>query len=156
MTERIYFTVPSIPIAQPRPRAFAINGKARVFGAPKSHAIHVFKASVQMAFQVAAEKLDYDVLALFPISEPVSLRLLFVLPRPKLPKKAGVDRLPHAKRPDCDNLYKGFADALGGLAWKDDGCIWRAEIIKCIAAASEQPHVEVEICWDSPAPMFAD
>lgn len=141
ISERLQFTVPAIPIAQPRPRAVSVGGKARVFGAPKTHAIHAFKATVRCTFANARRE------STVALSGPVSLKMLFVLPRPKLPKKVGVDRLPHCKRPDFDNLCKGVVDALNGLAWNDDSQICRMECSKEVAAENEQPHVEIDIAW---------
>jgi Holliday junction resolvase RusA-like endonuclease len=137
MSEEIRFTVPAIPVAQPRPRAVAVNGRARVFGAPKTHAIHAFKATCRMAYVEASDG---------GLEEgPMALELVFVMPRPKLPKKLGTSRLPHSKRPDFDNLEKATVDALTGLAWLDDACLCDVRTRKFIAATNESPHVEITI-----------
>jgi Holliday junction resolvase RusA-like endonuclease len=134
VSESFSFTIPAIPIAQPRPRAVAVNGRARVFGAPKSHAIHAFKATCRMVCPIH-----------FAMQGPLAIELVFVLPRPKLPKKLGTHRLPHAKRPDFDNLEKSVVDALTGLAWNDDAQLCDVRTMKWIAAADEVPHVEITI-----------
>lgn len=131
----IRFNVPAVPVPQPRPRAVAVNGRARVFGAPKSHAVHAFKATCRLSFSEARW--------VNPLTGPVALALVFVFPRPKLPKKLGTGRLPHAKRPDFDNCEKSVVDALTGLAWKDDSQLCDVRTTKWIAAADEPPHVEV-------------
>jgi Holliday junction resolvase RusA-like endonuclease len=46
------------------------------------------------------------------------------------------------KKPDCDNVLKIIADALNGIAYKDDSQIVRAVVSKFYA---EIPRVEVEI-----------
>jgi Holliday junction resolvase RusA-like endonuclease len=132
------FTIPAIPIAQPRPRAVSLNGQARVFGAPKSHAVHAFKATCRMAFEENRRGSK-------PIDYPIELELVFVLPRPKMPKNRGTHRLPHGKRPDFDNLAKSVVDALTGLLWQDDSLLYDVRTTKWIAAADEQPHVEILI-----------
>lgn len=128
------FSVPAIPIAQPRPRAVAVNGQARVFGAAKSHPVHAFKATCRCAFGEIGFHIP---------SGPIAIELVFVLPRPNLPKKVGICRLRHTKRPDFDNLEKAVVDALTGLAWKDDSQLCEVRTTKWIAAADETPHVEV-------------
>jgi Holliday junction resolvase RusA-like endonuclease len=135
----IRFTVPAVPVAQPRPRAVAFNGKARVFGAPSKHPVHAFKATCRMA----AEKAHPWGVPLFDC--PLRLELLFVMPRPKMPKNRGTDRLPHSKRPDFDNLEKAAVDALTGFIWKDDSLLCDVRTKKVIAAVGESPHVEIVI-----------
>lgn len=134
------FIVPAIPVAQPRARAVSVGGRARVFGAPKSHAVHSFKATVRMAAQAAYSGP--------PIARGVGvdLRLVFVLPRPGgLPKRLGTGRLRHVKKPDFDNLEKSGTDALTGLLYEDDSQLCRVQTEKWIAAVGEQPHVEVQV-----------
>ena len=46
------------------------------------------------------------------------------------------------KKPDCDNVLKIIADALNGIAYKDDSQIVKADITKIY---SDEPKVEVEI-----------
>lgn len=142
----IRFTVPAVPVAQPRPKATVLNGHARVYGAPKSHPVHAFKATCRMAFEKAdkppcyADELNYE-----RASKPMAVEFTFVMPRPKLPKKLGTHRLPHTKRPDFDNLEKAAVDALTGLAWADDSQLCEVTTRKVIAAADESPHVEIVI-----------
>jgi Holliday junction resolvase RusA-like endonuclease len=137
VSDSFSFTIPAIPIAQPRPRAVAVNGRARVFGAPKAHAVHAFKATCRMAFELSSPpNVLFGALA---------IEMVFVLPRPKLPKKLGTHRLPHAKRPDFDNLEKSVVDALTGLAWNDDAQLCDVRTMKWVAAADEVPHVEITI-----------
>lgn len=134
----MHFLIPAIPIAQPRPKATVLNGHVRVYGAKKSHPVHAFKATCRMAF----EQQRYGSK---PIDYPMGLDLTFVLPRPKLPKKYGTDRMRHGKRPDFDNLEKSVVDALTGLAWTDDALLCDVRTQKWIAAEGESPHVEVTL-----------
>lgn len=143
------FTVPAIPIAQPRPRAVSVGGKARVFGAPKTHAVHDFKATVRMAWLKCYQPIDLICGKL--LEGPIAVQIVFVLPRPanKIWKKRPMPRIPHTSRPDVDNLTKSLIDALTGQVWRDDAQVYSCSAEKYIAAGDETPHVEVEItCGD--------
>lgn len=136
----IRFTVPAVPIAQPRQRHAMIAGHIRNY-TPTSSPVNAFKASVRLAFsQVYTGK---------PLECPVTLSCVFVMPRPKrlIWKRREMPREPHTGKPDLDNLVKAMKDALKGLAWRDDSQVYSyAEpFIKVIAGGNEQPHVEVEI-----------
>ena len=139
----IRFTIPCSPVAQPRGRACVIpqNGKpqARIYEAPKTHAIHAFKATCRLA---ASQHLPAT-----PTAKPVILSLVFVFPRNKdqQRKKWSQGRLRHTKAPDCDNCAKSVMDALNLLAWLDDAQVHCLQVEKWIAASDEQPHVEVTI-----------
>ena len=142
---KLGFTVPAVPVAQPRARAVSTGMGARVYGAKKSHPVHAFKAAVMSSFSAAWDEPPHD--------GPVSLSLLFVMPRPSakvwktkpMPREAYI-----AKKNDWDNLGKSVCDALNKLAWVDDGLIWKAEVERVIAAGDEQPHVEVVIEFGEP------
>ena len=140
----IQFTIDSIPVAQPRQR-IASKGRGgaplpfpRAY-TPTQHPVNAFKACVKLA---AAELFDA------PTNDPVECFLIFVMPRPraKVWKARPMPRLPdHRKRNDCDNLAKSVLDALTGIAWNDDGQIYRLFIEKWIAGGDENPHVEITI-----------
>jgi len=142
------FTVPAVPVAQPRARASTFNGKVQMHtptsikqsdGSRKAHPIVNFKATVRMAFK---EQYSGS-----PLMGPLRCDLTFVMPRPKamLWKTRAMPRTPHDKKPDRDNLDKAFMDALKGLAWLDDAQVCQGEIQKWIASGNEQPHVRVRI-----------
>jgi Holliday junction resolvase RusA-like endonuclease len=135
------FTVPAIPVAQPRARATNINGHTRMYEAGKEHAIHAFKSSVRHAYSMNR--------AGAPLDEPLFVKLVFVFPRPQSMcwKTKPMPRVLMASglRSDGDNLTKAVWDALNGIAYRDDGQIaqWSGE--KWIAAGDEIPHVEITI-----------
>lgn len=58
-----------------------------------------------------------------PVEGPVKLTLSFVL-------KGKNEGKPHVFRPDWDNLEKGTADSLKGLAWKDDCQVYDCRTLK--------------------------
>lgn len=131
--------VPAVPVAQPRARATAINGRPRMYEAKKEHAIHAFKSTVRMAARQAYSGA--------PLEGPLKVDATFVFPRPgRLRwKTRPMPREPHASKPDRDNCDKAILDALKGLAFVDDGQVCAGQIEKWIAAGDEQPHVTVII-----------
>lgn len=127
----ISFRVPSLPIAQPRPKATAFNGRAKVYD-DKKHPVNTFKAAVQMvAYQ-------HHIGA--PLEGPLSVVLTFVFA-----SKSKRERKWKATRPDVDNLTKSVLDALNGLTFKDDGQVCELVVRKYHACGDEQPHVDVSI-----------
>jgi len=134
----ITFTIPAVPVAEPRARAVAIAGKPRLYEASKSHPIHAFKATAKLSF-AATKSQAHD--------GPISLDLVFVMPRPQNKRwlTKPMPRYPNVIAPDVDNLAKAVMDALNGLAWRDDKQVSRLTCEKLVAAGDEQPHVEVTI-----------
>ena len=76
-------------------------------------------------------------------TDAVSVRLSFVLPRPKA--LAGRQTPPAAKRPDLDKLSRAVFDALTGTLWKDDSLVVTLMAHKRIAGPAEQPGVEIHV-----------
>jgi Holliday junction resolvase RusA-like endonuclease len=142
MTPLVKFTVPSIPIAQPRQRTRVANFGGRIGTqnyTPKKDPVHTFKATVQLAARQAYQGP--------PLEGPLSLRLLYRLARKKYQTKKRGDNPPmyHTSTPDTDNLMKSLCDALNELVWRDDSQIAEVSIVKLVSAASEQPGVDVEV-----------
>ncbi len=128
--------IPAIPIAQPRHKVTTVGGRGRAF-IPAKHAVHDFKATVRKCWGEACSDPPSDC--------PLSLSVVFVLPRPDAMrwKTKSMPRVPHTKKPDVDNLLKSLLDALSGLAWVDDSRISSLMASKFIASADEAPHIEV-------------
>lgn len=135
----IEFTIPGIPVAQPRARAAVRAGHAVVYGAAKSHPIHAFKAMAKLAASNAY--------AGAPIAGPIRFEATFVFPRPKamIWKTRPMPRRRHVIKPDRDNAEKGLLDALRGLLFNDDCQVCCGEIEKWVASGHEQPHVLVRV-----------
>lgn len=139
----ITFTVPAVPIAQPRPRIgmrFAKGGGRRPgVMRDENHPVHGFKATVAIAARQAYQGP--------PLNGPLQMNLYFYLPRPKRlnKKRSRNQRCWHPCKPDLDNLEKAVLDALKGLTWQDDSQV--AEVLKrkMYAAQDETPNVRVEI-----------
>lgn len=133
----IQFTIPSIPVAQPRQRHALIAGHVRNY-TPKDSPVNAFKAACQFAAATAYQGP--------PLDGPLRMDLVFVFPRPAtVPKKFGTGRLRHTGKPDRDNVMKALQDALEGLLFRNDSLICAGEVEKWKAAADEQPHVSVRI-----------
>lgn len=148
MATTIRFTVPAIPVAQPRPSAVKFGDRARMHevthikqadGTRKAHPISAFKATVAHAAR--------DAYAAAPHDGPATVSVVFVFPRPRAMrwKTKPMPRALHCGKPDADNLFKALTDAINGLVLVDDSRIHSATIQKVIAAGDEQPHCEVTI-----------
>lgn len=139
----IRFTVPAVPVAQPRQRQRIVNANGKTFASnytPKNAPVNGFKASVQHA---AAE-----VYRGAPLNVPLRMVLVFVMPRPKTMtwKNKPMPREPYAAmKNDWDNLGKSVCDALNKLLFVDDGLLVDVRVERWIAAGDEQPHVQVEV-----------
>ena len=130
----ITFRVDAVPVAQPRQRVALVRGRARQY-LPTQHPVNAYKA----ACAIAASQLEQKIV----LEGPIALRAVFVLPRPISQKPKVGPRLPHAKKPDGDNLAKSTLDALNGILWRDDSQISVLTVEKFIAASGEQPHAEI-------------
>lgn len=138
------FTIPGLPVAQPRHRVAVVAGHARQYEAKKEHPIHTFKA---LARQVASESLGGPGDCRF-WSSPLRLSVQFVFPRPKrLNRKRDPDyRLPMVGTPDVDNLLKAVLDALSSVVWEDDRQVYQvSDLSKWYAARGETPRTEVMV-----------
>jgi Holliday junction resolvase RusA-like endonuclease len=79
------------------------------------------------------------------ITGPVFLQVCFYLPCPKDMKGAGERNIPHAKKPDTDNLLKAVMDAMTEVGvWKDDAQVYRTDTGKYYARKKTGAQVIVE------------
>lgn len=136
--QAVEFTVPAIPIAQPRQRTAVRNGIAMNY-TPAKHPVTDYKATVRLAASA--------VYSGEPLTCPVGMWITFVLPRPAnmVWKSKGMPRVWHTKKPDKDNLEKSTLDALTGLLFRDDSQVCWTNTQKIIASGSEQPHVKIVV-----------
>jgi Holliday junction resolvase RusA-like endonuclease len=138
----ISFSVPAVPVAQPRQRHRVVNRPGGAFVqnyTSAKHPVQAFKATTRLAFA--------NVYQGPPLDTPIALDLLFLLPRPQRLCKKGSDpgRQPHISRPDTDNLSKAVMDALKDLAWRDDSQVYDTRAIKLYAAIGEAPGCVIKI-----------
>jgi len=138
----IEFTVPGIPVAQPRQRTRVANFGGRMVAqiyTPAKHPANEFKAAVRNAFPKGEAVSD----------QPLQMLLRFVFPRPasKTRKRGDNPRLPKTSKPDCDNLAKTVMDALNGIAYRDDSQVWNLTVEKIIGLPGETSRVDVVISF---------
>ena len=137
----IRFTIPGVPVAQPRQRHRVIQSGGRAFATnytPSTHPVAAFKALTRLAAS--------QVYSGSPLDCPLVMLVVFVFQRPaSVRKRDGTGRLPHTGRPDAENCLKAVQDALEGAVYRNDSLIYDVRAIKWKAAADEQPHTEVEI-----------
>ena len=137
--------VPGVPKPQPRPRAFARGGRARVYDPGTAEG---WKSAVATALRAHIPET--------PVTDAVDVRVTFYLPRPKghlgTGRNAAVLR-PSAPRrptprPDLDNLAKAVLDALGELGfWRDDAQVCRLDAAKEYTA-DRAPGASIWIRWN--------
>lgn len=136
---KIAFTVPATPVAKGRPRTAVVGGRARIF--TPSQTDRAERDFVALAAPYAPAR---------PITGPVILRLIFVMPiprsRPTWSREAAASGRVYPRGPkDTDNLGKLVQDALNrsGRWWVDDAQVQRIDWQKVYGAAPET-RVELE------------
>jgi Holliday junction resolvase RusA-like endonuclease len=112
--------VNGVPKPQPRHRT-ARNGHVYT-----PHSADLWKQQINDVFKPCLKSM---------ITAPVCLRVSFFLPIPKTVEKdmenEGVSCVPHAKKPDNDNLLKAVMDQLTRLGvWKDDAQVYANDTSK--------------------------
>lgn len=131
------------PKGQPRPRAFAFRGKARVFDPGTAEA---WKQAV-----VVALRDEYG--AVETITVPVQVHISLYFPRPKSHYRTGKnahlrrDDAPeyHTAKPDADNAAKAILDALTiAELWKDDAQVCRLTVIKLYANGHAGAQIDIQ------------
>ena len=143
-TVRVVFHVPGKPVPKARPR---VTKKGYAY-TPRT--TQVFEQAVKLAWRKSRATHP------FPEGVPLSMEITFNFAPPKSwSKKRRAEVIEKGMcptcRPDLDNLMKGVADALNGLAYKDDGQIVAAVIRKKYARKAhtrvvlEELEMEAEV-----------
>lgn len=126
MISTLKFFAHGDPKGQPRPRAFAFHGKARVFDPGTAEG---WKGQVAIAAKDAWDGR--------PFTQAVVVRLTFVMRRPKGHFRSNGELKPaapyyHTGKPDVDNLAKAVLDALTTLGmWRDDAIVYEMHVLRC-------------------------
>ena len=130
------FTVPGEPVGKGRPRVVRNGGFSRTYTPEKTAS---YENLVKLEFQRQGGRMLKD--------GPVEMRILawYGIPRSASKRKqqamiGGLIR--PTKKPDCDNVAKSIADALNGLAYRDDSQVVTLHVEKRFG---EIPGVDVEI-----------
>lgn len=130
------FTIPGPPKGKARPRVVRTkNGQSRAYTPEQTVA---YENLVRFAYVTAGGKMMDGALAMvvdayFPIPKSASKK-----------KRAEMEtgKIRPTVKPDADNLLKIIADALNGVAYRDDACVVDAVVRKRYSA---EPRVDVEI-----------
>jgi Holliday junction resolvase RusA-like endonuclease len=117
----IQFTIPGEPVGKGRPRATTINGMARMYTPKKtaSYEGRVIDAFVRAGGVMLGGNIAMTVHATFSMPMSWSMK-----------KRQAMDGAYCTKKPDADNVLKVVADALNGIAYRDDAAIVHASIEK--------------------------
>ena len=132
---RIHFTVPGVPVAQPRHRV----GPRGAY-IPKDHPIHAYKQEVLLTWQSISEYFE-------PMPGAVSVGITFHFPRPlnKVWKTKPMLAEVKTTTPDLDNLAKGVLDSLQNHAFGDDSRVCELRLSKWIVRDGALPRTEITI-----------
>lgn len=134
---RIDVRVYGLPKGQPRPRAFARGGKARVYDPGTAEG---WKSAVAAALLPSIPE--------SPEEGPVSVTARFLMPRPKrmLRMKAPSGEVPHTNKPDADNLVKAVMDTCSQVrVWNDDTQVVDLFVQKRYASKDGRPGMHLII-----------
>lgn len=121
----VSFFVPGEPVAQGRPRMTTINGRPRMFDAPKSAN---YKALVAM---LASKEMD----GREPMVKPVEVVVTIYKPVPQSWSKkrrmlALAGQIHPVGRPDIDNYIKAAFDGLNQIVFQDDRLVTKVTATK--------------------------
>ena len=129
------FTIKGRPLAKARPQFSSKGGKFRTY-TPQTTATfeNLVKLEASKYFNV-------------PLAGPVSISIVFYLPRPQhlIWKTKPMPAIYCDKRPDIDNLAKSVIDGMNGIAFKDDGQVSSLLLTKLYHAGDEGPRTEIEV-----------
>lgn len=119
MPESVSLRVDGVPVQQGSMNAYIRGGRAVLVHA-KNKALGAWRDKVAVETQAAALAAGWEL----PLDEPVTVFVVFYMPRPKSVKRA----LPSTK-PDLDKLLRAVGDGLGNGIVKDDSRIvgWYVE-----------------------------
>lgn len=131
------FTAKGTPKGQPRARAFAFNGKARMYDPGTAE-------GWKQVVAVAGDKVKPKK----PITAAVILNLTFYFPRPQrlLKKSSPEGSVPFVSKPDSDNLAKAVMDAMTAVGWwADDALVTGLLVFKFYGAIGREAGVDVQV-----------
>ncbi len=128
--------IPGEPVAQPRPKVSTKNGFPRAY-TEQDHPIHAFKQAVRLAWKSSINRC---------LTGPLSIEIVCWYSRPKGHSKIRrASREPKMSRPDIDNTAKGILDSLNGVAYIDDGQVYRLTVEKWYVGPEDQVGTWIEV-----------
>ena len=134
--KEIQFFVPGPPQGKARARTVQRNGVTRSFTPEKTV---LYENLIKGCFLEEYGRAG----TMFADWEPVSIQIIaqYVIPKRATRKEAAamaVDDILPTKKPDVDNIAKAVADALNGIAYKDDAQVTDLSVKKRYAAGGEE------------------
>lgn len=131
----MYLVVHGVPIPQGSKSAFVVGGRAVITEGKKSASLKEWRAAIAACARLWLQQNGSPA----PLDGPVSVDVVFYLPRPKsAPKRVIVP----ATKPDADKLVRSTLDALSKIAYTDDARIVDLNIRKRFAIDSP-PRAEI-------------
>ncbi len=130
------FTVPGEPMGKGRPRVVRRGGFTQTYTPEKTAS---YENLVKLEFQRQGGRMMKD----GPVY--LSIQAWYGIPKSvsKRKREAMIGGLIWpTKKPDCDNVAKIIADALNGLAWRDDSQVVSLHVCKRFG---ETPGVRVQM-----------
>lgn len=140
------FQVRGIPKAQPRHQAFA-KVVEKPGQKPRAMA-RVYQKNTAENWKSLVVAAGRDHRPDKPLTGPVFLRVVFLMPRPqRLKRKRDAEGVIwHTARPDRDNLMKALMDSLSQDGWWcDDSQVCTGPVDKYYHSKSGSPGAEIEI-----------
>lgn len=142
MRDSIEFFTPGKPQGKARARTVRVNGITRSFTPDKTV---MYENLIKMCFLEEYGQAGF----LFGENIPVSMHItaFFGIPASTSRKKAACmarNELLPTKKPDADNIAKVVADALNGVAYKDDTQVTDLHVEKRYSAAKEGLFIRLE------------
>ena len=133
MTETIRVIIPGVPVPKGSATAFYNKSLGRAMVVQSNAAKQ--KPWASMIAVMARDKWSFG-----PVTTPVRLDMIFVMPRPKSHLRANGTvkdafvRRDHTSKPDVDKLARCVLDALTGVVYADDSQVVGINASKCYGA----------------------
>jgi Holliday junction resolvase RusA-like endonuclease len=133
---KVTIEVSGAPIAKARPRA----------AKTKTNKVYMYTPSRTKDFEYKIRQRAEQAFKK-PMQGPVSLTIIFLLPRPKTIywKTKPMPMVPCTKQPDIDNLVKSVTDSLNGVAFLDDNQVSVLHSYKRYHAGEDGPKTTIII-----------
>lgn len=130
----VQFSIRGKPMAKARPRACRIGKGVRVYDPQQ-------KEKIEAAVIIQEHALEKP----FEGAVAVNIDAYFAIPKSVSKKKREAmieDEIMPTKKPDIDNIFKFYSDAMSGIIFDDDKQIVEAYVVKMY---SETPSVWIEV-----------
>lgn len=133
----MFLVVHGVPVPQGSKSAFVVGGRAVITEGKKSASLKEWRSAIAACARLWLQQNGSPA----PLDGPVSVDVVFYLPRPKsAPRRVLVP----ATKPDADKLVRSALDALTKIAYTDDSRIVDLNVRKRFAVDSP-PRAEITV-----------